>query len=228
MGGDRRACSFVQLQVRFRLSAAGSDGNGDRWGYPPGTTIAGIVWKSAYTEMRVSIGNPTEHAYDDLNIVVRPADAVAEIGQDTNVSGVTFEDKNGATIRLLDINTKTGEKNAVPMILIATNAGYRLRCPHLAAHQVLRVVMALVDIKWDPPPRDPSAPADAHMYDPNHMVRTTFDDFSSYWFGFKNGDNFVPRAAPTAWLKVEGNYLSIHKPMSYSQKIPIGGIIKVQ
>ena len=218
------AFSFVFVFVSAELPVAAYMTDGE---YADGTDISGIAWKTQFTEVDVQFTNDTDRVYEDLNIVVRPTEAIAAIAQSTNVPGVSFEDKNNLTERMVDIDLQTGAKRAISLDLLATDAGYRMRCPRLPSHTVLRIVLALADIKWDPDP--PSGrPIQEVIREPNYVQRMKADDFSTYWLGHKYGTVYASRPTSSEWLKVDGEYTVLQRRRALSTKIDIGGKINTQ
>jgi len=196
--------------------------------YPIGTVISGISWRPQFTELNVDIENPQDKTYEDLNIVIRPTSAVAAIAQTSSISDVSFEDKNGLSTHMLDLNPRTGGSKAIPLVLLATDAGYRMRCGHLPAHAHLKILMALTDIKWNPQPSPPGTPIEEAVRDPNYLLRVKADDFSTYWWGYREGEVYAPRPTSTEWLKIEGDYTVGRRRRTISQRIQIGGKITIK
>lgn len=196
--------------------------------YPSGTTIAGIDWKPQFTEVQVWVSNPTDSGYEDINLVIRPSDAIAKIAQATNVPNVSFEDKDAQTLRMMDIDLGTGKSTAIPLVLLATDAGYRMRCPYLAPKTEIKIEIALADIKWNPSPELGRLPKPQQMLDPNYILRTKSDDFSTYWFGHPYGDVYAPRPTSSDWIKIEGEYVATKRTRKISKKLEIGGNLSVR
>jgi hypothetical protein len=161
-----------------------------------------LLGRPEFTELQVWINNPSENNYDDISPVIRPNDPIAAIAQATNVPDVSFEDKNGVSLRLTDINPTAGTKTAIPVVLLATDAGYRVRCPRLPAKTTIRVEIALADIKWNPsPPND--RPIEEKVRDINYIFRLKQDDFSTYWLVSCPGDFVSGAPPPTARLTLD-------------------------
>lgn len=137
---------IVFVRAPLEISAFVTDAE-----YPPGSKIAGIAWRPEFTELQMWVKNPSERNYDDVSVLIRPRSPIAAIAQLSNVPNVSFEDKNGFNSRFMDINPTTRTKTAIPLVLLATDAGYRMRCPHLPAGTPIQIVIALADIKWNPP-----------------------------------------------------------------------------
>jgi hypothetical protein len=212
---------FVFVRGPLPVFAFVTDGE-----YPEGQVIAGIPWRPQFTELTVDIKNPTDRPYEDLDLVIRPTDIIAAIAQKTSVPNVTFSDKNGITPELLDKNNQTGNTKVVPLVLVGTDAGYRMQCPRLPANTVIEVVIALADIKWGCP-HPLTGPSE--VLDPNYMLRVKNDeDFSSYYMGYKEGDDYRPRPTSTEWLRIEGEYVVAHGKRHISQKVQINGKITIK
>jgi hypothetical protein len=220
LGAAAFSSAFVFVAAPLDVSGLVTDGE-----YPLGSVISGIPWRPEFTELIIDIVNPTDRAYEDLNIVIRPTEPVVAVEQITTVPGVSFEDKNGFISHVLDI-PPYGTSKVVPLDLLATDAGYRMRCSHLPAHSALKVEMALADIKWNPSPKT-NAPIEETVRQSDYVMRIKFDDFSSYWKGHKDADVYTPRPS-IEWFKVEGNYTAMQRERSISEKVTVGGHINLK
>ena len=89
-----------------------------------GTVTDNIAWRPAFTELRVDIANPTDTPYEDVDLLIRPTDPVAQIAQISQLPNVSFEDKDSEYDRLMHINNLTGIASIVPLALLATDSGY--------------------------------------------------------------------------------------------------------
>jgi hypothetical protein len=87
-----------------------------------------------YVELQIFIDNPTRFEYEELNLLVRPDKPVIAVAQMSEYPKTIFQDAKDNRIHLEDIALATGEGKAVPLILIATDSGYRVRCERLPAH----------------------------------------------------------------------------------------------
>jgi hypothetical protein len=179
---------IVFVSAPLQVSAFMIDGT-----YPAGTNIAGISWRPEFTEVDIEITNPTSMAYDDLDVVFRPSTPIAAIAQKGNICpNISFDDKNHAAAHFLDID-KSGNKTAVPTILLATDSGYRIRCPHLPENTTISIVVALADVRW----------VDCSGDLANCPVRIKYDDFSSYWIGLSGGNVYLKRPTSSDITKVD-------------------------
>lgn len=113
--------------------------------YPAGTVKDGIEWRPEFSELMLSISNGSEHAYSDLNVIVRPDQPVAAIAHVTGPE-VSFEPATIITPSIMLLDGKN-EPLANPMVLAATEGGYRIRCERLPPKTTIRVLMALATIK---------------------------------------------------------------------------------
>lgn len=129
--------------------------------YPSGTVIAGILWNSHFTDLRVSITNPTDDDYSDIDIAIQPdkwnykAAILQEntgcqlismggkginimpngIGGATSITGHRVGDEVDATTNVGDVFEH-----------FLTSGGYRLRCGKFPAHSAVQVVFALAAV----------------------------------------------------------------------------------
>jgi hypothetical protein len=193
--------------------------------YPSGTTIAGISFRPEFTELQVWIQNTSDRTYEDLSLVIRPTEPVAAIAQLTNLPNVSFEDKNGYSSRTMSIKPGETKASAIPLDLLATDAGYRMRCVRLPAGGLITIVIALADIKWSP--EKSQHPAYENVREKDYVRRVKFDDFSTYWLGYKDGDVYALRPNPQ-WLKVDGEYNVALRTRSISQKVDIAGKLNIR
>jgi len=209
---------FVDAPIDFDVSCTDAE-------FPPGTTIAGITWRPDFSELQFLIKNSSDKAYRDVDLLIRPNEPVAAISQLTSVPGVYFEDKNGVSLIVALENLKAKTKSVLPIVLLASDAGYRMHCPLLPAKTAIRVIMAIADIKWNPKPRVKSGEEwDRNMRElinnKENVFRLRFEDFSTYWFGQSDSNVYAPRLIPN-WVKVEGSYNVAYRTRSLSKKIEI-------
>ena len=142
--------AFVFVQAPLGVAAVVTNAQ-----YPPGATIFGVPWKKEFTELEIHVTNLSDLNYDDINVLIRPTEPIALIQQTvTNVPGVYFTDKNNFNTKILNV-TPFGKALVIPLVLLATDAGYVMHCPRLPGRTSIQILIALADIKWDPPPEPP-------------------------------------------------------------------------
>src|ERR1035441_7729040 len=129
---------FVPSVLEMSAFSSGAD-------YPEGQTIAGIQWSSKLSKLRVHLINPNDDRCENVNIVLRPDQPVAAIGQSSNIPGVSFSDAVDTSMRQ-ELVEASGREHVNPLTLIATSAGYRVRCPELPPNSRLELVMAIVTL----------------------------------------------------------------------------------
>jgi hypothetical protein len=115
----------------------------------------------------------------------------------------------------------TGKALAIPLVLLATDAGYVMHCSRLPARTSLQILIALADIKWNPPPEPSDRPIQDQVNDKDYVMRVKLDDFSTYWLGHADGNVYAPRPKPQ-WVKVDGEYTAVFRTRGISQKIELG------
>jgi hypothetical protein len=194
--------------------------------YGDGSGPGGIAWRSVFTELVLTVNNPTGRGYGDVDLWVRPDYPVAAIAQLSNLSDVSFEDYYGVTdrIRIEDLSTREG----VPMVFLATDAGYKVHCGDIPPHSSLQIVMAVVDTKKSQPqdPKNPVVvPGNASLDDfiVEQTIRTKGGDKAVYWFGSaKHRSFYVPGAKPKK-VAVSGSYTATNRNRSASQEVAVFG-----
>jgi hypothetical protein len=188
--------------------------------YPPGATIYGVPWRKEFTELDMRVINPSDLNYDDISLLIQPTEPTASIQQiTTNVSGVYFTDKNDFSAKVADVKP-FGKALVIPLVLLATDAGYVMHCPRLPGRTSIRILIALADIKWDPSPGAKDRPIQDRVYDKDYVLRFKMDDFSTYWLGHADGDVYLGDANPQ-WVKVDGKYTGGFRTRKISKKIEL-------
>lgn len=178
--------------------------------YVKGTVIAGITWRSPYTELDLILTNTSDDNYDDLNVTIKPNHAVADIKQLSNLGGVSFEDFGGFTSRptIQDLS----KSYATPMPFIATDAGYRVHCDRIPAKSSLRIVMALVDLK-KAKPQAPNQQIIGGMTESDIQAefnaKSLIDGSSlTYWYGDPDNLFFYAERPQRVTVQISGSYMA--------------------
>jgi hypothetical protein len=128
-----------------------------------GTNVNGIIWDSHFTELRVTITNPTGDDYGGLDLAIRPDRFTHEAAILNGPAGCDLSRfSGGSTINVAAVKasgpttvtaTKVGEAVDVhdtksdEYSTVASDTGYRLRCSTFPANYTLQVVFALVAFK---------------------------------------------------------------------------------
>lgn len=185
--------------------------------YPSGLIVSGIEFKTNFTEATIRITNSSQENYEDISLLFQFDEAIAAIAQGSNVPNISFYEKNGLDTRFMLANP-AGKTVVVPEIeLLATNAGYIMRCPHLPSETTIRVVVALTDISG-PPHADYSKLPFEEQVKMKEIVSTVTADGFTYWMGHRDGNVYGPRRSPL-WLKIEGKYTVSQMTYPVSKKI---------
>ena len=136
--------------------------------YSPGTNINGIIWRKGFSELRVTLYNQSTHDYDNLSVLIQPTEPIAAIAQRTNIPGVLFYDQFRLQTAVIDINHLAGTQTAIPVSIVATDAGYLMHCIRLPAETSIEIEIALAEIRSNLPAQpSPSRPTE----DKNFTVR---------------------------------------------------------
>ena len=178
--------------------------------YPPGTKIAGISFGPQFTELRLVIKNGSTRSYEDLNLLIKPTEPIAAVAQLTNVPNVSFS--NGAGLSAQVMRRSSDSSTMLPTTLLATDGGYRMRCPHFPAGESIEIVMAIAAVMDRPP--ESAGPTER-----NYTIRIKLSDYSSYWIGRADGDVYGPRPKTIQWVEIEGDYNAAQRSRSVAQKM---------
>jgi hypothetical protein len=185
--------------------------------YPPGTVLGDIQWSDNFYELRVSLENESVYDYEDLSVILKPDKLVAKIGQISGPSRATFEDPQELTENLVDIELPSLLQKANPLVLIALDTGYRVRCDRLPSQSRIELIMALVDMR----PFAPCNSTDHCMFAPEYKQRLDShhkDGTNSvHWFGHALNDTsadnlfYRPIAGGAANLAIDGNFVVLER-----------------
>ena len=178
--------------------------------YASGTRIADIPWRPMYSELDVVVSNPTPSDYTGVNIVIRPDYPVAAIAQLSNLGGVSFEDRYGSTFRgtAQDLSATF----AIPLTLLATNAGYRVHVDRIPPNSSLRIVMAMVAMKKSKA-KDKAEIARMlqNMSTCDFSIEQTLrdkvtGDVSTYWYGCPDHTTIYEERPTPYHMHISGSY----------------------
>lgn len=168
----------------INLFAIANDGN-----YPSGTRIGGIDWSDRFVDLRVVITNETDLDYRDLDLTLKPDKPVAEIGQLSNLPGVSFSPVADPTYSVVYIEGATGKQTTIPLVLIDSDSGYRMRCGLLPRKGKLEIVLAVAEIIDFPRPGSGRG-SPSGILQKNYVMRLTLNDtksqaeIGSNWYGY--------------------------------------------
>lgn len=193
--------------------------------YSSGTKIADILWKPMYTELDVVVNNPTGTDYSSVNIVIRPDYPVAAISQLSNLGGVSFEDRWGSTFRgtIQDLS----QTFAMPVTLLATDAGYRIHADRIPPNSSLRIVMALVAMKKSKAKGKAAIAAMLLNMEPcdfsieQSLQDKATGDVSSYWYGCSEHTTLYEERPTPYHMHIYGSYTAKNRPLSIDKEFAI-------
>jgi hypothetical protein len=187
--------------------------------YPDGTIIAGVKWRSEFTKLTIEIHNSSSGmVYEDLDLVLKPDQPVAAIAQLSSIIDVSFDTKHALRVDPAFVEGATGNKKAIPLVLVATDAGYRIHCNRLPSRVPLTIIVAVADMIWNPSPSKPRE--DFGVFEKNYVLRIKMSDASSYWYGYPDAKIYTPRPLPRN-LKIEGSYMAGHIQRTVTKDIAI-------
>jgi hypothetical protein len=194
--------------------------------YPPDYSVGGIKWRPEFTELNVEVHNPTSRSYYDLDLLVRTNMPIVAITQTSDLSDVLIESFHGPSLRQILVSGSTGSKKANPLVLVATDAGYKVYCGKLPGHKTLKLVVAIADIRWNPSPPQPQR-YDFGIFEKDYILRLQSDVENggkwTYWYGHPDGNPFTPRPA-VDHVKISGDYVAAQKKRTIERNITIGKV----
>jgi hypothetical protein len=133
----------VFMSVPLKVSASIYPGR-----HSPGITIAGIKWHTEFTDLRVSLINPTDNDYRDIDVVFEPDEPIVSIGQVSTVYGVSFIGDTtkertgmGGVLAATKLN-EAGDEIDIPMTQVST-PNYRVRCQSIPHNSAVELVLAI-------------------------------------------------------------------------------------
>lgn len=177
------------------------------------SVFGGIKWRPEYSKLTVTIGNFSARHYSDIDLLVRPSCSIAAAGiLSANASVASFQDNSG--LRSGSQNVPVGQKRflEIPLVTLATEAGYRLRCEKLPADGgVITMVFALVAIK----PHSADVRNIAAKNPKETVAHLTFDHGSA-WTGHPEAGIYGERPNDIEKLSVTGSYVAGQKLIALS------------
>src|SRR5208282_6586799 len=149
---------------------------------------------------------------------------VAEVGQFSNLPGVSYEDLfSHITTRA---NVRDGNGRIIPLFFLATNAGYKIHCPQIPGKSSLKIIMAIASIKEpifhagtgslmlgkDDKPEDVSVLET--IRDPK-----IDDGIFRYWFGATTNDRLYLSPEKAERVLLRGSYTANYRRRGISETL---------
>ncbi|MGH7182628.1 MAG: hypothetical protein ACREJN_11710 [Nitrospiraceae bacterium] len=202
--------SFADYRLEFDSVTEAADVE-----HQPGTSIAGIPWRPEFTKLEVIIRNPTTSNYSDLDLIIRPDMAVAKIAQLTDIQGLSLEDKYGVKTTIVqgEVQGQGHRQTEIPLVLHATNAGYRVRCEKLPGKTGIRLILAVVGIRQ---PR--RSLVIGERFTEKNVIIQEFGYGTNYWFGLPGAEHYTSRQIPKGIL-IDGSFTAGQRRRSLETQI---------
>ena len=96
-----------------------------------------------FSQLHVMIDNPTSMDYEDVDVLLRPDEAIAGIGQKSNLPNVSFIMNTTLTTQVEIVDFSSGMRQGVQLTTLAFDGGYRVRCDKLPRDSQLNIVIAI-------------------------------------------------------------------------------------
>jgi hypothetical protein len=188
--------------------------------FPANTKLAGIDWTNNYAMVRVVIVNQTNKNYEGLDLNILPNSPVVAAGQESSVEGVSFSPTAAPMFDMELVNSTTRERTVVPLVLVATNAGYRVRCDKLPSKH--RLVLVFAGVEMSAPTHNPGVLQEVLSL--NYWCRIKNDkNGTSAWFGHSNhaGVIFSASRPVVSLVDVRGRFTAMGRVNEVKQAITV-------
>lgn len=185
---------IVFVDAPLNIAALVTDGE-----YKTGSSINGIVFRPEFTELRLSISNPSRNPYEDLRLLIKPKEGIAAISQ---VDGPTasFQSPVSARVMMMDKSGNTRVMSGYKLLL--TNAGYEMHCDRLSPGTSINIAIALAEPKQK-------------QNGPNYAL----------WNIPEATDVFASRPKDVRPIDVTGEYKAVFRTRSLAKQINVFGKI---
>src|SRR6202142_1072834 len=215
-------------QFRASLFAMVNDGN-----YPSGTNIGGIDWSPRFSDLRIVVMNASDSDYNDLDLTLQPDVSVAAIGQISNLPDVSFSPVADPTYSITFVDGATKRQTAIPLVLVSSDGGYRVRCVLLPRKRKLEIIMAVGEIIDFPKPGKGNP---AGVLKKDYVLRIGLKDNQTQkdtgnWYGYgRDGPKKIEeiykenKPIPKA-VQIDGAYTVDGELETVSQKIDAKDIV---
>jgi hypothetical protein len=111
---------------------------------PSGTVIANIPWSSKYTDVHLIVMNPSRETYRELELFASCDQLITRAGEVTGIALTTIVPREVPKLTMESVNIPTNRRASIPLVLVATQKGYVIRCDVLPRKSHIDVVFAAV------------------------------------------------------------------------------------
>jgi hypothetical protein len=116
-----------------------------------------------------------------------------------------------------DTEDSSGKTVAVPLNLIASDSGYRIRCAKLPALSTLSILMAVAEIHWDDP-----ALKGASIWSDAYVMKVPCKCGGTHWYGHQIEDSLFEPVRPTVKnVSIEGEYTAVQRIRKLSGDVKV-------
>jgi hypothetical protein len=197
--------------VKAPLPLLAVDNNID---YAPGTFLGGIPWLNEYDDIRVVVTNPTDHDYSDVDLTIKPNLPVASVSQISG-SPCSFSDPTNTNLWLADKPLPAGRVTGMPMVVIATDVGERVRCDKIPRHASIEIILAAAS---------PRTPVPGSTFDNGLVLQIGLSDGTSHWFRRQEDpvtDQYWKPRTAASWVRIWGGYTVLQRRRYVSTRLDL-------
>lgn len=172
-----------------------------------------IPWNKNFSALQINFYNESKIQFNDIVLVVKTTEPVTGATilagpQDANLRPIDVDPP------LISALNEHGELIAhVPLVLVATDAGYIVRCANLLPGERLSVLLAVSRTHWDGSATKPAAANQNNqggfngLLDSDYLMSVPYRPGYHQFFGHTNYDRYQPPHWPFSVL-VSGSYIA--------------------
>jgi hypothetical protein len=181
---------------------------------PKGTT-GNIQWRPEYARIDIYIRNLTDMQYTDMDLSINPGVIVAAAGTvDNGYSSVSTEPIILATVREAETMNESERIVKDPIILLASDSGYRMRCNQLPPAGEIHLILAAVRMKPDLSPSKITAaismgrPFGEEFFHYSAQEQVKGSSRYNYWWGDTTAHIFSERPSSFRVVRIMGEFVA--------------------
>jgi hypothetical protein len=200
--------------------------------YPAGTRIGGIAWGSRFNDLRILVVNETELEFSDIDLVLRPNVPVAGIGQVSNLPNVTFSPVADPVFTQELFVGETRKRIVNPLVLAASDGGYRVLCKSLPRKSKLELTMATAEIIDFPKAGASRTPRpDGGIFDRDYVIKVEMKNndtkvITNNWYGHGAIEEIYKATRPIpSVVQINGHCRVDEEDLTISQQIDAKDVI---
>jgi hypothetical protein len=206
---------IFSIQFAFTKLSLGQNAWSTDGAYRVGTVVNGIPWSSKFNDIHLTLPNPSDYDYTDLDLIVTPAQPVvaAPMVMNEPVCSVTREMFPVTSFNLQLWHHETGTREDIPIDWFLSTGGHRVRCALLPAHSNIEVLLVLANINQQ-----------TLNANPNYLAGPWGVGKAQYWFRwqtFPMSDNLFDQRPGVSTVTIMGKYIAFFRRKTVDNSISV-------